>query len=61
MVRNGVVDDAGGTTTGGVTTAPVLTVPEASLTADRSHLRRDIFETAATSRAVTISGPYAPM
>lgn len=52
MVRNGLLDANGGYATG------VFTRPEAGRD---GHLRRDIFETAATSRAVTISGPYAPM
>ena len=52
LVRNGLLDANGGYT-GGVFTAPEAT--------RQWHLRRDIFETAATARSVTISGPYSPM
>lgn len=52
MVRNGLLDANGGYASG------VFTLAESSRP---NHLRRDIFETAATARAVTISGPYAPM
>jgi hypothetical protein len=56
MVRNGLLD-----ANGGYSGAGVFTPPEAALTGARAHLRRDIFETAATARSVTISGPYSPM
>lgn len=52
MVRNGLLDANGGYASG------VFTLAEAGRA---NHLRRDIFETAATARANTISGPYAPM
>jgi hypothetical protein len=52
LVRNGLLDANGGYASG------VFTPPEAGRPA---HLRRDIFETAATARSVTISGPYSPM
>jgi hypothetical protein len=52
LVRNGLLDANGGYAAG------VFTAPEA---ARAQHLRRDIFETAATARSVTISGPYSPM
>lgn len=51
MVRNGTLDANGGYVSG------VFTIPESTR---GPHLRRDIFETAATARAATISGPYAP-
>ncbi len=51
MVRNGLLDAHGGYAAG------VFTLAEAGRLA---HLRRDIFETAVTARAVTISGPYTP-
>ena len=53
MVRNGLLD-----ANGGYGASAVFTPPEAGRPA---HLRRDIFETSVTARAVTISGPYAPM
>lgn len=53
MVRNGLLDASGGYGAGSV-----FTPAEASRPA---HLRRDIFETSVTARAITISGPYAPM
>jgi len=52
MVRDGLLDANGGYGAGGV-----FTPPEASRA---GHLRRDIFETSATARAVTVSGPYIP-
>ncbi len=52
IVRSGIVDASGGYTGG------MFTPAEASRP---MHLRRDIFETAATARSLTISGPYAPM
>lgn len=51
MVRNGLLDARGGYGAGAV-----YTPAEASRA---PHLRRDIFETAATVRATTVSGPYA--
>lgn len=54
MVRNGLLDANGGYAgAGGVFTPPESARP--------NHLRRDIFETSVTARAVTVSGPYAPM
>lgn len=52
LVRNGLVDANGAYTAGVYTPAEAGRLP---------HLRRDIFETSATSRAMTVSGPYAPM
>ena len=52
LVRNGLLDANGGYASG------VFTPAEA---ARQPHLRRDIFETAATARSMTISGPYSPM
>ena len=52
MVRDGLLDANGGYGAGGVFTPPEAGRP--------GHLRRDIFETAATARAVTVSGPYLP-
>lgn len=52
LARNGLIDANGGYTSG------VFTPADATRPA---YLRRDVFETAATSRALTISGPYAPM
>ncbi len=49
MARNGMLDARGGYATG------VFTGAEA---ARPDHLRRDIFETSVTARAVTVSGPY---
>lgn len=53
MTRRGLLD-----ANGGYGASAVFTPVEAGRA---GHLRRDIFETSATARAVTISGPYAPM
>lgn len=52
LARTGVMDTRGGASSG------LFTAAEASRA---SHLRRDVFETAATARAISISGPYASM
>jgi hypothetical protein len=53
LTRTGVMDARGGAgATGRFTTAEA---------GRASHLRRDVFETAATARAISISGPYASM
>jgi len=49
MARLGMLDARGGYASG------VFTSAEA---ARADHLRRDIFETSVTARAVTVSGPY---
>jgi hypothetical protein len=52
MARSGLLDARGGYATG------LFTAPEAGRL---GHLRADVFETSATVRAITISGPYVSM
>ncbi|MDW8247079.1 MAG: hypothetical protein RMJ84_10925 [Sandaracinaceae bacterium] len=55
IVRRGLLDDYG------VYRDEVAMVTAAEAARAERHLRRDRFETAATARAVVISGPYSPM